>query len=160
MQVIKNDQVIEENWQHVADEEALPDHGDVLVSWQRWLGDREALVGHDGRIGVRVSGDLPVTDLALDLSGIAMIALDFTKMGDGRCFTHARMLRERYRYRGEIRATGYVIRDLLLFMRRCGVDSFELREGPDPKAALAAFTEQTVKYQSAADGALPIYHTR
>jgi uncharacterized protein (DUF934 family) len=64
-----------------------------------------------------------------------LIAVRFPKFGDGRGYSIARLLRERYGYRGELRAVGDVLRDQLLFMKRSGFDSFSLREDQDPDEA-------------------------
>jgi uncharacterized protein (DUF934 family) len=160
MRVIKGQAIVEDTWVRVADEEAPPE-GDIIVSWARWQRDRAQLLGRNaGKLGVCVGGEQALADIVPELEHFTIIALDFPKLGDGRCFSHARLLRERYGYRGELRAVGYVIRDLLFFMQRCGIDSFELREEKDWEDALKAFSDFSVKYQTAADGAPPIYRLR
>jgi uncharacterized protein (DUF934 family) len=160
MRVVKEQQIIEDGWQLVADEALLPE-GDIIVPLNRFQTDREALLSRPGsKLGVCINGAHKLADLEGDLQHIGIIALDFQKLGDGRCFSHARLLRERYGYRGELRAVGYVIRDLLFFMHRCGIDSFQLREDKDPEDAIKALSEFTVKYQTAADGTPPIYRQR
>ncbi len=78
-------------------------------------------------------------------------------MADGRAFTQARLLRERYGFKKEIRATGDVLQDQLFYMQRCGFDAFEVREDQDMASALKAFEEMTVTYQPAADEEFPIW---
>jgi uncharacterized protein (DUF934 family) len=73
------------------------------------------------------------------LAGAARVEIDFPKFGDGRGFSLARLLRERYGYQGELRAVGDVFRDQLFYMESCGFDAFELRDGEDPEAALPWF---------------------
>jgi uncharacterized protein (DUF934 family) len=70
------------------------------------------------------------------LAGAARVEINFPKFGDGRGFSLARLLRERYGYQGELRAVGDVFRDQLFYMESCGFDAFELRDGEDPGAAL------------------------
>jgi uncharacterized protein (DUF934 family) len=89
-----------------------------------------------------------------------MIALDFPVFKDGRCYSHARLLKDRYDYKGDLRAIGDVLRDQLFFMHRCGIDSFQIREDKDAEDALNAFNDFTVRYQAAADDAVPIYKLR
>lgn len=160
MRVIKDEVIIEDNWRLIADDENLPQEGDIIVSYARWQEARDVLTSRSGKLGVAINGDVKPSVLAEDLPRFALIALEFPKFVDGRCFSHARLLRERYHYAGELRAIGDVWRDQLFHMRRCGIDSFAVREDKDMEDAIKAFSEFTVKYQPAADGAPPIYHLR
>jgi uncharacterized protein (DUF934 family) len=159
MRVIKNEQIVEDSWQLIADDQEIP-AGDVIVSLERWHKERGALSERAGKLGLRIDGAAKLDDLAADLKRFDLIALDFAKYGDGRCFSHARLLRERYEYAGELCAIGQVTKDFLFFMRRCGIDSFAIRDDQNPEDALRAFGEFTVKYQTAADHAPPIYRLR
>ena len=98
--------------------------------------------------------------LAGSLAGIGVIAVNFPKFGDGRGFSIARLLRERYGYRGELRAVGEVGRDHLYFMAQCGFDAFELRAGEDPQEALAAFRDFSEGYQATAAQPQPLFRRR
>jgi uncharacterized protein (DUF934 family) len=83
----------------------------------------------------------------ISLEGVSRIEVNFPKFGDGRGYSIARLLRERRGYRGELRATGHITRDLLFFMESCGFDAFELREGENPYEAVAAFEDFSHSYQ-------------
>jgi len=98
--------------------------------------------------------------LAATLGRIKAIAVRFPAFGDGRGYSIARLLRERYGYRGELRAIGEVARDHLYFMAQCGFDAFELRAGEDPKEALAAFNDFSEAYQATAARPLPLFRRR
>ena len=89
-------------------------------------------------------GDDPA---AVALEGVTRIEVNFPKFADGRGYSIARLLRERYGYRGELRAVGHITRDLLLFLESCGFDAFELRDGEDPHEALASFEDFSHSYQ-------------
>jgi uncharacterized protein (DUF934 family) len=154
--IINNRQIVEDLWQHVADSEPLPE-GPVLVSLARWKTEREALLARSNKIGVRLKNDDPVADLVEDLPQFAVVVLEFPVFKDGRALSQARLLRERYGYRGELRAVGDVLQDQLFFMQRCGFDAFELRPDRHLEDALEAFTEFTVTYQAATDEPLPLY---
>ncbi len=156
--IIKNRQIIEDYWRQVADDEALPPQGAVIVSLAHWRQEREALLARpDKQVGIRLKNDVAVADIAVELPYLAVIALEFPTFKDGRALTQARLLRERYGYRGELRAMGDVLRDQLFFMQRCGFDTFELRPDRSLEDALEAFGEFTVTYQPAADEPLPLY---
>jgi len=90
----------------------------------------------------------PGDDPALvSLEGVARVEVSFPKFGDGRGYSIARLLRERRGYRGELRAVGHITRDLLFFLESCGFDAFELREGEDPREALASLQDFSHSYQ-------------
>ena len=86
--------------------------------------------------------------------------MNFPKFTDGRGYTTARLLRERYAYRGEIRAIGDVLRDQLFSYQRVGFDAFALRADKDPVDALKAFEEFSEVYQASTDQPLPLFRRR
>jgi uncharacterized protein (DUF934 family) len=73
-----------------------------------------------------------VEEIADDLEHFQVIALNFPAFTDGRHYSSARLLRDRYGYKGEMRAIGDVLRDQLFYMRRCGFDAFAVRPDRDP----------------------------
>lgn len=148
--------VVEDACVHLDDDAPAPDHGPVTVSWGRWRSDRASLIARGG-VGVRLPNDVEPADAAPLLDGAARVTVDFPDFKDGRGYSVARLLRERYGYTGELRAVGDVLRDQLWAMRRCGFDAFEMKAGKDPHDGLAAFAEFDVTYQPAADEALPLW---
>ena len=158
MPLIKNRAVVEgDPWQYVKDDQEVPATGDVLVTLPRYLKEHEALSKRSGRLGVTVEPTDELVELAPHVSSLGLIAVHFPKFGDGRGYTKARLLRERYGYTGEIRAVGEVLTDQLFYMARVGFDAFYLVDGKDVNAALRAFDDFSVKYQAAADEARPLY---
>jgi uncharacterized protein (DUF934 family) len=103
--------------------------------------------------------DDPVS-VAEDLGRAARVEVNFPKFGDGRGYSIARLLRERYGYRGELRAVGHITRDLLFFLESCGFDAFELREGENPHEALAAFEDFSESYQASVTRPVPLFRRR
>ena len=69
------------------------------------------------------------------------IDVNFPGFADGRGFSLAKLLRDRYGYKGELRAVGHVVRDHLQPMEAVGFDAFLLKDGEDAQAALAAFSD-------------------
>lgn len=94
--------------------------------------------------------------LAPHLALLSLIVVDFPKIGEGRGFSQARMLRQRYRYAGELRARGALKRDQLFFLARCGFDSFDLDPTEDLQAALAALNDFSVAYQDGSDAVVKV----
>ena len=98
--------------------------------------------------------------LAERLPGLKVIAVNFPKYGDGRGYSIGRLLRERYGYKGELRAIGVIARDHLQLLAQCGFDAFQLREGEDAQAALAAFDDFSEAYQASAAQPVPLFRRR
>ena len=94
----------------------------------------------------------PIAELAPYLDRLSLVALVFPQFRDGRAYSQARLLRERYGFRGELRATGQVLRDQFLFMLRAGFDSFEVTKPADAEALPRALRRYDVFYQPTGDG--------
>lgn len=146
MQIIKDQQIIDDSWSYVADDAELKD-GDISVSLARWQKDKQQLLKSSGNIGVRIGPADAIEDIAADLKDISLIELDFPVFADGRIFSHAWLLRGRYNYQGEIRATGHFMRDQVYYLSRVGVNAFNLEKTEDLPVALAALTDFSVNYQ-------------
>ncbi len=160
--IIKNNQVIEDQWTlldaDVQLDQALQAERVIvpLSLWQQHKNELQA-VQH---LGIWLEADQAIEDLIDDLTYFAVIALNFPVFTDGRHFSSARLLRERYTYTGEIRAIGDVFRDQLFFMQRCGFDAYVIRADRCPTDALKNLTELSVSYQAAYDQNLPLYRRR
>lgn len=162
--IIKLDgSVHNDEWQVVArpaDAESLVvPEGPALVPVDLWLAGREHFADRSD-IGVWFEGhDEPET-----LDGLAnelpLIAVNFPKFADGRGYSIARLLRERYGFRNELRAIGDVLLDQLQFMKRCGFDSFALREDKDPAKAARCLNFFSQNYQAATDNDTPLFRRR
>ena len=140
----------------VADDDALPATGNVLVSLARWEKDHEALVQRGLPCGVTLANTTPIAELDARIRDVALIVLQFPSFADGRAYSQARLLRESLGYTGELRAMGAaVVRDQLLGMVRCGIDSFDLRADQSVESCLEALSEFSAAYQPALDSTLP-----
>ena len=146
MQIIKDKQIVDDSWSYVDDEAELKE-GDISVSLARWKKDQQLLLKTTGKIGVRIGPADSVEDIAADLKDIQLIELDFPAFADGRIFSHAWLLRGRYNYQGEIRATGHFMRDQVFYLSRVGVNAFSLEKTEDLPVALSTLHDFTVNYQ-------------
>ena len=160
MPLLKNGAVAADSWHQVAGGEALPPEGPVILPFERWRNERETLLGRNAPLGVRLNNTQSVAELAPDLDRLEVIVLEFPKFTDGRAYSQARLLRERYGYRHELRAVGNVLRDQLLFMARCGFDAVEF-DHADPESAWKEGTGTfSVFYQPTGDGRTPVERRR
>ncbi len=151
MPLVKDGQVAEDPWLHLADEEPPEVGAPVIVSLERWQAERETLMGRNAPLGLWLRADQSPAEVADDLRYFALVALEFPKVNDGRAFSYARLLRERYGYQGEVRAVGEVLRDLLLYMHRCGFSTFQIDRDDAAERWQAALEEVSVWYQPTAD---------
>lgn len=159
MQVIKDKQIVTDDWQRVLDEEAIPT-GEVIISYRRWKQGGDEIEQHQGPLAICIDGDDAIEEVAEIAQQFELIALDFPTFADGRNYSNARILRDRYAYKGDLRAVGDVMRDQLYYMQRCGISSFQVRADKNIEDALKAFDDFSLSYQTAADGAEPVYRYR
>jgi len=159
MQIIKDREIVEDNWLHLDDDAELV-AGNITVSLTRWQEQHDILEKHEGSLGMRLSGDDPLEEVVPDLARLSMIVLIFPQFTDGRCYSFARLLRERYDFEGEIRARGDVLQDQLFYMSQCGINSFELANPNRLAEALSAFDDFTESYQSTVLRPEPLYRRR
>lgn len=152
MPLVKSGKIINETLVHVADGAELPGDGAVLISAARFLEDPEKLLGRSGGTGVIWPNNRDLDDLVPYLDRIAAVALVFPTFRDGRAYSQARLLRERHLYRGELRATGQVLRDQFVFMLRAGFDAFEVKKQADAEAFAQTAKRYSVFYQPTGDG--------
>ena len=160
MPLIRNGQFADDPFYFVPDGKAYPEDKGVIVTLARFQGERENLFAHHKLIGVRLASNENPQVLKADLSRLAAIVLEFPKFRDGRAFSWARMLRTRFGYRGEIRATGDFLPDQLAFMARTGFDAFEVRQDFTLEQFHRAMREITAPYQPSADGRKTIRELR
>lgn len=158
--IIKDRHILDDDCLHLADDEALP-AGPFTVSLARWNKECASLSkDRAADVGVRIPNDMDVNEIADQLQGLVRIIVDFPKFSDGRAMSQARVLREQHGFKGEIRATGDVLRDQMWHMYRCGIDAFEPRPDRPIEDALKAFTETAVPYQPAVDSSVSIFQRR
>lgn len=143
----------------VADEDEIPE-GPVILSLARFQAEGDALVTGNRAVGVRIQTDEAIEDLAYDLPRIALVAVVFPKFRDGRTFTTATLLRERFGYRGEVRAVGDVLLQQAMFMVRTGFDAFAPADGATPEQWAKAAGLFRHVYQPAADNRAPAFEER
>lgn len=159
MQIIRNRAIVTDDFVHVQDEQELPQSGKIIVSLARWQESRASLLEQFEHVGIRLPSDKLPSDVS-ELSRLSLIAIEFPKFTDGRGYSIARLVRQREKFEGELRAIGWVLRDHLLAMERCGFNAFELARGKSIEDALEAFTELPTPYQATVTDPRPLYRRR
>jgi uncharacterized protein (DUF934 family) len=159
MSLIKNGIMAEDHFQSVADDEPMPVNG-TIVSLARFHRDREEYLARNAPIGVRLKSDESPEALGEDVHRLSVVVLEFPKFRDGRAFSWARMLRTRLGFTGEIRAVGHFLYDQLAFMKRVGIDAFEVQGNITLEEYRRAQGEITDVYQPSADGRKTIRQLR
>lgn len=158
MVLIKNKQVVSgDPWQYVADDQPVPPEGDIVVGFARYDRDNFDYTTRTGRLGLRIDPEDDLLQVLTHLPKVELVVISFPKFGDGRGYSKARLLRERFHYQGELRAAGEVLADQLFYMVRCGFDAFELAPGKSVEAAIRSFSDFSVTYQAATDEPRPLY---
>jgi uncharacterized protein (DUF934 family) len=160
MPLVKGGNIVPDQFVHVADGAELPAEGAILVSAARLLENPEALFARLGKVGVIWPNNRDIDDLVPYLDRLGSVALVFPTFRDGRAYSQARLLRERYLYRGELRATGQVLRDQFVFMLRAGFDTFEVKKQADAEAFAQTVKRYSVFYQPTGDGRITALHRR
>jgi uncharacterized protein (DUF934 family) len=161
MPLVKGGKIVADAFAHVADDAELPEQAALLVTAKRCLADPEGLLGRPGgKLGVIWPNNQDIDGLVPYLDRLAIVALVFPSFRDGRAYSQARLLRERYAYRGELRATGQVLRDQFVFMLRAGFDAFEVKKQSDAEAFAETVHRYSVFYQPTGDGRITALHRR
>ena len=160
MPLVKGGKITDDTFVHVADGAELSGDAAVLVSATRFLENPESVLQRKGKAGVIWPNNRDVDDLVPYLGRLAAVALVFPTFRDGRAYSQARLLRERHGFKGELRATGQVLRDQFIFMLRAGFDAFEVKKQSDAEAFAATVKRYSVFYQPTGDGRITALHRR
>jgi uncharacterized protein (DUF934 family) len=147
-------------WHHVVGEDGpmpCPDPAkNCLLTLEQWHAVRDHWPA--GLVtAVELPNDVDIESLAADLPRLSMVALSFPKWVDGRAYTQAHLLRSRYRFTGEVRATGEVLVDMLPLLARCGFDAVQMRADQSQAAAERALGFFPAHYQGDVDATQPVF---
>lgn len=157
--LIKDNAVIDDQWLVVDTESGInPEKQPTILPLAQWLqAEEEIRLG--GNTAPWIESGEEFEEHLEELLKASLIALNFPTFMDGRNFSTAEVLR-RHGFGGELRAIGNLIQDQLFFLKRCGFDSIQLREGTDLEAALASLQDFSVNYQTSADTEAPLFRRR
>jgi uncharacterized protein (DUF934 family) len=160
--LIKDRALVDDRWTLLRDATTLSDvpaTAPVIVPLALWRLERESLSAR-GEVGVWLKPDDDPEALVNEVGSLPLIAVDFPKFTDGRGYSTARLLREKYRYTGELRAIGDVLRDQLYYLQACGFNAFAVRADRDPGDALTSLGDFSDNYQATATRPVPLFRRR
>lgn len=163
--LIKDGAIVENTWHLLTKPEGEPASvdvpaGQVIVPLAVWLAQKAQLQSRQD-VGVWLDSDEAVDELGDDVRALPLVAVNFPVFTDGRPFSTASLLRERYGFTGELRAIGNFIRDQLCYLRRCGVNAFAFaRDDINLEEALTSLNDFSEYYQASVDQPLPLFRRR
>jgi uncharacterized protein (DUF934 family) len=128
MAFFKDGRFAPDPWRRLDGVEDLPASGRVILSLESWRRLAPGKQRTNMALGLLLEPSQPVETIAEDLPYLSLVAIQFPKFTDGRGYSMGREIRERYKFAGELRATGDVLFDQLQFMARCGFDAFEISD--------------------------------
>ena len=160
MPLVKGSRIAADTFTRVEDDAPIPEQGAVLVPAARFLADAAELMQRAAPVGVIWPNNMDVSELVPYLDKLALVALVFPIFRDGRAYSPARLLRERYAYRGEMRATGQILRDQFVFYLRAGFDAFDVVKNADAAAFEETAKRYSVFFQPTGDGRLTVARSR
>lgn len=149
MRLVKDGRIVADPYVRILDDSAIADDEAALVPAARLLADSGELSQRSGATGVLWPNDRSVSELAPYLDRLSLVALVFPNFKDGCAYSQARLLSERYHFRGELRATGQILRDQFVFLHRAGFNSFEVTKCDDAAVFLETIRRYSVFYQPA-----------
>lgn len=152
MALVKDGKFATDDWQLATPGEPLPDAPKIVVDLDLWNEHKVELCKKGGPLGIRLGSDQAPSLIASELQHFELVELEFPAFTDGRPYSYARLLRERFDFKGELRAVGDVLLEQLPFMHRAGFNAFELAREDEVDAWETAFKDIEVWYQPTADG--------
>ncbi|MGB1984472.1 MAG: DUF934 domain-containing protein [Porticoccaceae bacterium] len=159
-QILKNEQVVSNSWIFLDDSADTVPSGDILLSYEQWQNFADQIKDHQGQIGIWLEGHAEIEEIIEPLLVLPLIAINFPKFADGRGFSSARLIRERYQYAGELRAIGGFIRDQLYLLKRCGFNAFQFSDEHELSDAAESLKDFSENYQVSADQQSPLFRRR
>ncbi|WP_317928780.1 DUF934 domain-containing protein [Halioxenophilus sp. WMMB6] len=161
--LIKDGVITANQWQRL-DRDAAPDQvavGQYLIPLALWSEQPETWSGKLGSKGLTITSTDTLESVGDQVNQFSVIEVYFPAFMDGRGFSLGRLLRERYGFTGELRASGKIIRDQLCYLRRCGFNAFAFDdETIDLETAITSLNDFTDGYQASVDQPLPLFMRR
>tara|TARA_A100001015_G_C14767167_1_gene623772 strand:- start:95 stop:544 length:450 start_codon:yes stop_codon:yes gene_type:complete len=129
MVILNGSKIIINNYKNIENIDDLKNFNFSLIDIDLWRYSKKKILTSKNKIGIKINSDQSIDDLFSNLDFFHLIVFNFLSFKDGRPFSHARELRENLNFKKEIRASGYILPDQYIFLKRCGFDTVEVEEG-------------------------------
>jgi uncharacterized protein (DUF934 family) len=146
MPLLKNNTLVHDTWTLLSDDDAMPDGGNIAVSFSRLKDQWDALAKFPGQLGATLKNSDDIDEIAHFLPHLALVVLPFPAFGDGRSYSLAKQIRE-LDYRAELRAVGDILPDQLQFMLQVGFSTFDVSDRFPLQMWQAAAKQMSLAYQ-------------
>lgn len=146
MPLLINGQKVNDSWVDYDADAADSQSGQIIYPLEHYLAHQDSLKESTQSVGIKVTGDDDLNEILASLAFVALVAIDFPVLRDGRGFSIARQI-ERKGFKGEIRAVGDVSYDRLDNMHRSGFNAYLVPDERYSEDMIKAFTEISVNYQ-------------
>ncbi|WP_428243721.1 DUF934 domain-containing protein [Gynuella sp.] len=155
----KDLQLVTNGWQIFSEIEPAfgTESKQIIIPITLWDECSDQLLSQNKEVGLLIHNDTDVANLSNPKPGYAFIGIEFPKFMDGRGFSIARYLREDLGLDCDIRATGEILEDQLLYLKRCGFTSFELSERVTAETVTTCLNSLTEAYQADAIESRPLF---
>ena len=126
MALYRHGAFVADDWIFPEDGAPVPAAGKVALPKARLVAEFATLADRADPIGLVLASGETLDGLGAVIGRLRLVKLVIPRYADGRLYSIARLLRDRYGFTGEIRASGDVLRDQIVFLARAGVDAFEV----------------------------------
>lgn len=159
--IIKNNTIINNDWTLMTGENvAMLPSGKIIIPLSAWNSNYQTLKKIEPPPGLLLNADEDPASFLGEMHSLPIIAVNFPAFTDGRGFSIGNLLRERYAFKGELRACGGIICDQLYYLKRCGFDSFQFNNTPELESAMKSLNDFSDDYQISATQASPLFRRR
>ena len=157
--LINQSAILDNNWAFIESVESALPAGSIIIPASYWLENKASLASRTD-IGIWLDSDAEIELYIKEIAELPLIAINFPAFANGRGYSLARLIKERTEFKGELRAIGDVLLDQLFFMKRCGFNTFLLKEGLSAEKALEYLETFADPYQLAYDKPSPLFRRK
>ena len=143
----------------------VPEKGHLILPLKVFLHHKEALDQRlkFGEIAIWIYTHEEIEknlDNGDSLNQFPLIAIKTEKFADGRIFSIAARIRNKFHFKNDLRAMGDVLKDQLYFLKRVGFSSYMIRADRNVNDAISSLKDFSDPYQGAYDLKEPVWRRK